>query len=353
MAKASAKSKKGYYINPTAAINAGLMKKRSGEIISPGKVAGRLAAKVVVKKTGKRVSNKVARAIAREAAGPRAKAPFGKRPYVSKPNSGSGLSKSEKARDAYYKSKKNPVVIKQGKPKPRKSAVQIKAEKDYLRRKEIRKAISGKPGKRASESPAVSPKPLRSIQEILAPLKGKKVVIEKRQVLVNGKIVNRPVRMDAQEYVLTRARFRSAGENPKNSVASRTRAQLKSRADKIEERQIREARREEVMQRLREIKDTEAAKTNPRRYSSPAQEYGNIRQTQGLIAQGEKRIQEETARRAAEAEKIARTPRAKKQVEATLEKMKQRDAARRARQRVKDTDAKRLKVRPNRLRRDK
>jgi len=158
--------------------------------------------------------------------------------------------------------------------------------------------------------------------------------------------------MDAQEYVLTRANFRAAGRNPENSVAPRTRAQEKARADAIEANAIREARREEIIQRLREIKDTEAAKTN-RRYSSPAQERGNVRQTEGLVAQGEKRIQEETARRRIEQEKIARTAKRRKEVEATLQKAKDREAAIRARQRVKDTDANRLKVKPNRRRRAK
>jgi hypothetical protein len=303
--------------------------------------------------TGQRrvkVSDKVAGAMANAAAGPKAGAPFGRIRTTAKPNSGRGLSKSEEARDVYYKSKQNPVTTSQGKPKPKR--IVSKAEKDFIRRQEIRKAISGKPGKRAPEVAKKEDKPVRSIREVIAPLKGKKVVVEKRQALENGKIVNRNVRMDAQEYVLTRANFKGAKINPENSVAPRTRAQEKTRADAIEADAIREARREEIIQRLREIKDTEAAKTN-RRYSSPAQERGNVRQTEGLIAQGEKRIQEETARRRIEQEKIARTAKRRKEVEATLQKVKDRDAARRAKQRVKDTDANRLKVKPNRPRRAK
>ena len=279
------------------------------------------------------------------------RAPYGRIRAVARPNSGRGLSKSEKARDTYYKSNQNPVTRTQGKPKPKR--VVSKAEKDFIRRQEIRRAISGKPGKRAPEVAEKQGKPVRDIKDVLAPLKGKKVVVEKKQALEGGKIVDRNVTMDAQEYVLTRANFRSAGKNPENSVAPRTRAQDKANADAAEETAIREARREEIIQRLREIKDAQAAKAN-RRYSSPAQERGNVRQTEGLVAQGEKRIQEETARRRIEQEKIARTPKRKKQVEATLQRAKDREAAIRARQRVKDSDAgRRLKAKPNRRRRAK
>lgn len=271
----------------------------------------------------KKVSDKVAGAMAKEAAGPKATAPFGRVRTVAKPNSGRGLSKSEKARDTYYKSNQNPVTRTQGKPKPKR--VISKAEKEFIRRQEIRRAISGKPGKRAPEVAEKQGKPVRDIKDVLAPLKGKKVVVEKKQALEGGKIVDRNVTMDAQEYVLTRANFRSAARNPENSVAAMTRAQQKSRADAIEARAIREARREEIIQRLREIKDAEAAKAN-RRYSSPAQERGNVRQTEGLVAQGEKRIQEETARRRIEQEKIARTAKRRKEVEATLMRQKNREA---------------------------
>jgi hypothetical protein len=273
------------------------------------------------------------------------RSPYGRTRAVAKPNSGRGLSKSEKARDTYYKSNQNPVTKTQGKPKPKR--VVSKAEKEFIRRQEIRKAISGKPGKRAPEVAEKESKPLRSIQEVLAPLKGKKVV-------VNKDIKGKEVRMDAEEYVLTRANFRAAGRNPENSVAARTRAQQKSRADAAEAKAIKDARKEELVQRRREIIDAKAALANPRRYSSPSKEYGNVRQTEGLIAKGEKRIQEETARRRIEQEKIARTPKRKKQVEATLQRAKDREAAIRARQRVKDSDAgRRLKVKPNRRRRNK
>lgn len=49
----SAKDSKGKYLNPTAAINAGLMKKKSGEIVSPGKIAAKVAGKGLAKATAK------------------------------------------------------------------------------------------------------------------------------------------------------------------------------------------------------------------------------------------------------------------------------------------------------------
>lgn len=48
-----AKDSKGRYLDPAAAINAGLMKKKSGEIISPGKVVARVVAKVAGKAAAK------------------------------------------------------------------------------------------------------------------------------------------------------------------------------------------------------------------------------------------------------------------------------------------------------------
>jgi hypothetical protein len=56
-----AKDSKGRYLDPAAAINAGLMKKKSGEIISPGKIV----AKVVAKVAGKAAVKSVAKANAR------------------------------------------------------------------------------------------------------------------------------------------------------------------------------------------------------------------------------------------------------------------------------------------------
>ena len=62
-----AKDSKGNFIDPTAAINAGLMKKNSGSVISPGKVAAKVAQKIVAKssekaatKVGQKVGQKIA-----------------------------------------------------------------------------------------------------------------------------------------------------------------------------------------------------------------------------------------------------------------------------------------------------
>lgn len=296
----------------------------------------------------KKVSDKVAKAMAQEAAGPKAKAPFGRAPKVSKPAVGRVMTKSEKNRDAYYKSKQNPVKVTQGKPKPK--TFKTQAQKDLERRIEIRKAMRGKPGKRAPQQPA---KPLRSVEDILSPLKGKKVKVDSEVKLVNGKIVERPIRMDALDYASTKLAQRAAAKNPANSTRGATRSQQKERADAAEARKIKEARREEILARLRDMRDTSAAKANPKRYSSPEKEYGNVRQTEGLIAQGERRIQQETARRRIEQEKIARTPRRQKQVEATLQRARDAEARLRSTQRVKDIDAARLRVKPNLKRRGK
>jgi hypothetical protein len=48
-----AKDSKGRYLDPTAAINAGLMKKKSGEIVSPGKIVAKVATKVAGKSVAK------------------------------------------------------------------------------------------------------------------------------------------------------------------------------------------------------------------------------------------------------------------------------------------------------------
>lgn len=249
---------------------------------------------------------------------------YGRTRTVAKPNSGRGLSKSEKARDAYYKSKQNPVTTRRTEPK--KKSFVSKEEKEMLRQYEIRKAMrGGKGGKRAAlpkgKTNVSIDKPKRTMGQVMDPLKGKKV---KTGTSLSGK----PMYMDAQEYLLTKAKARLATQNPKNSVAPRTRMQEKARADKAEKLSEKEARREQVLARLQNIRQISAAKANPKRYTTSSQEYGNVRQTEGLVAQGEARIQQETARRAIEREKIANTPRAKKQVEATLQKAKERDEAR-------------------------
>jgi hypothetical protein len=51
--KTGAKNAKGKYKNPTAAINSGKMEKKSGEIVSPGKVVSKAAAKLAGTKAAK------------------------------------------------------------------------------------------------------------------------------------------------------------------------------------------------------------------------------------------------------------------------------------------------------------
>ena len=54
--KPGAKNAKGKYKNPTAAINSGKMEKKSGEIVSPGKIISKAAAKLAGTKAAKAVS---------------------------------------------------------------------------------------------------------------------------------------------------------------------------------------------------------------------------------------------------------------------------------------------------------
>ena len=53
--KPGAKDAKGKYVDPAAAIRAGLMKQKSGELITPGKIAAN-AAKKIAKKTAAKTS---------------------------------------------------------------------------------------------------------------------------------------------------------------------------------------------------------------------------------------------------------------------------------------------------------
>jgi hypothetical protein len=331
--------------------------------------AKKIAAKATVRATGRRnVPSLEARKIANDAAGVKAKAPFGRARQASKPNSGRGLSKSEKEADVLSKSNKNPVTVSRTKPK--KKEIVSKQQKDFERRMEIRKSIamSKKEGKRpALPKGKVDVKIGRgaagkkTMSQILDPLKGKKVLLGTEKVLgADGKFKDKKIYMDAQEYIIIKAQTKLAGKNPKNSVAPRTRAQEKARADEAEAKATKEARREEVIQRLRDIRDTEAAKANPRRYSSPSQETGNRIQTEGLVAQGEKRIQQELTRRAAEQAKIAKTPKRQKEVEATLRREKNREqilSETRKKSTIvrgkQKTVIRGAKVVPNRARRDK
>jgi hypothetical protein len=60
--KPGAKNAKGKYKNPTAAINSGKMEKKSGEIVSPGKVVAKVVAKVAGKAAAKSGAKSVVKA---------------------------------------------------------------------------------------------------------------------------------------------------------------------------------------------------------------------------------------------------------------------------------------------------
>ncbi len=56
-----AKDSKGRYLDPAAAINAGLMTKKTAGVVSPGKIVAKVAAKVVSKAAAKKGAKEVAK----------------------------------------------------------------------------------------------------------------------------------------------------------------------------------------------------------------------------------------------------------------------------------------------------
>jgi hypothetical protein len=56
-----AKDSKGRYLDPAAAINAGLMTRKSAGVVSPGKIVAKVAAKVVSKAAAKKGAKEVAK----------------------------------------------------------------------------------------------------------------------------------------------------------------------------------------------------------------------------------------------------------------------------------------------------
>jgi hypothetical protein len=155
---------------------------------------------------------------------------------------------------------------------------------------------------------------LRSIDEVLKPLAGKKV---KTGTLPNG----RPIRMDAQKYVQERANQRIAGRNPKNSLVKPRSERNIIDEDKMtsQQKQIaKDARLERRGLRKDLQRDIRATEANPKRYSNARRASGENTAVEGNIAKADKRIAELSKRKAIEREKIASTPRAKAQVDATL-----------------------------------
>lgn len=316
-----------------ADMKSGKMQRLSGEVITPASI-GRLGAKVVLsaakkaaikravrenvaEKTAQRVggkanpmrrpvSDKDARIIANKEVGRYGPRPIkrdirGNRETLT---SQRGLSKSESIQV------KRPDTITRPKPNKPKTQVQIKTEKRIERNERIRTALTPRVKigpKKSTRATATSTKtkPLRSISEVLKPLEGKKV---KTGSLPNG----RPIRMDAQKYVQERANQRIAARNPENSTAPSPRS--KELINKI----AREKRLERRNERKELRRDIRASVAKPTRYSNPRKAYGEGRAVEGQIAKADKKIAEANKRKAIQNEKIASTPRAKAQVDATL-----------------------------------
>lgn len=323
-----------------AKVKSGKIKVLSGEVITPGS-AVRLGAKVlstiekaaikravrenVAEKTAQRVgpkakpmyrkvSNRDATILAEKQVGRHGPRPVKRENYGNRmvKTSSRGLSKSEGVQS------RKVDTITRPKPNKPKDIVQIKTEKRIERNERIRTALTPRvkigPKKSTPAAPKRPSKPLRSIDEVLKPLAGKKV---KTGTLPNG----RPIRMDAQKYVQERANQRIAGRNPKNSLVKPRSERNIIDEDKMtsQQRQIaKDARLERRGLRKDLQRDIRATEANPKRYSNARRASGENTAVEGSIAKADKRIAELSKRKAIENEKIARTPRAKAQVDTTL-----------------------------------
>jgi hypothetical protein len=235
------------------------------------------------------------------------KAPVKRSRDVIKKDSGRGLS----AREKQEVTKRD--TITRPKPNKPKSKAQIAADKKEASGRTIRKSLTIKvnPARLKTEpkrsTPATtSTKPKRTVQEVRDTLKGKKVKTGEK------------MRMNAQEYFDTRLAQKSAGKDPENFLRQRTRKMEAEKAtDANKKRELAEAalRREE---RRSKINDIRAGLAKPNRYTTPRKEKGNVEMSERLVDIGLESIKKAEARKALERAAIARTPRAKKKVDATL-----------------------------------
>jgi hypothetical protein len=324
-----------------AKVKSGKIKVLQGEVITPGS-AVRLGAKVltavqkaavkravrenVAEKTAQRVgpkakpmyrkvSDKDATILAEKQVGRYGPRPIKRENYGNRmvKSSSRGLSKSEGVQS------RKVDTITRPKPNKPKNVLEIKKEMRDKRNTNIRKQLTvrvnpARVKKITSAAPNRPSKPLRSIDEVLKPLAGKKV---KTGTLPNG----RPIRMDAQKYVQERANQRIAGRNPKNSLVKPRSERNIIDEDKMtsQQKQIaKDARLERRGLRKDLQRDIRATEANPKRYSNARRASGENTAVEGNIAKADKRIAELSKRKAIEREKIASTPRAKAQVDATL-----------------------------------
>ena len=315
--------------------------------------AGKVSSKVMLavrkemrkQKAGVGQRAKVTPGQARLVASEASKAPVKRTRNIVLKDSGRGLSAREKqqltARD----------TITRPKPKAPKSRLELAIKKKEASDRAIRNALTikvnparPKPTPKR-DTPKVSSKPKRTVTEIRNTLKGKKIRIETKAKMVNGKIVDKPVRMDAQEYFDTRLAQKQAGKNPENSLRQTTRKMEAEKAIQKNIKRIRAERREGRIERKILRRDTRAAQANPNRYSAPSKEKGNRIMTERLVDIGLQDIKKAEAGKAIQRAKIAATPRVQKRVDATLDAAAKARAAGAKRNRI---DSRKITVRKKR-----
>jgi hypothetical protein len=263
----------------------------------------------------RKVSNRDATILAEKQVGRHGPRPIKRENYGNRmvKTSSRGLSKSEASQS------RKVDTITRPKPNKPKNPIEIKKEMREKRNAIIRKQLTVRvnPARVKKSTPAAPKrpsKPLRSIGEILKPLEGKKI---KTGTLPNGS----PIRMDAQKYVLTRAEQTMAGRNPKNSLVKPRSERNIIDEDKMtsQQKQIaKDARLERRGLRKDLQRDIRATEANPKRYSNARRASGENTAVEGQIAKADKAAAQAYKRKAMEREKIARTPRAKAKVDATL-----------------------------------
>lgn len=262
------------------------------------------------------------------------KAPVKRTRDISKTDAGRGLSAREKQQVA----KKD--TITRPRPKKPKTKIEIAIARREARDRTIRKSLTIKvnPARpkttpKRSTPITTSTKPKRSVKEIRDTLKGKSVKTGEK------------MRMNAQEYFDTRLAQKGAGKDPENFLRQRTRRMEAEKAIKgNKKRELKEAmlRREE---RRSAINDIRAGLAKPNRYSTPRKEPGNRIMSDRLADIGLQETNKTIARKAAERAAIARTPRSKKQVDATLDAAAKARAATARRNRI---NARKITVRKKR-----
>jgi hypothetical protein len=142
------------------------------------------------------------------------------------------------------------------------------------------------------------------------------------------------MRMDAQEYFDTRLAQKAAGKNPENSLRQTTRKMEAEKAAKTNKERELEQTAQLRAERRSKINDIRAGLAKPNRYSTPRKEQGNRIMSERLVDIGLESIKKAEARKATERAAIARTPRAKKKVDATLDAAAQARAAAARRNRI-------------------